>query len=252
LLPATIAGADEPRLVAAGTLTWGSSPTFIPFEFMQDSKARGFDVDMMEELGKRLHLRVEMTVMEFKGVIPALMGKRVDAGVSGLYITPERLGTMDMIPYVIIGNQIVVRNGNPKHLDGPDSLCGAKVGVPASSTYEAETRKLSEGCTAAGKPSIDILSLPATNMVALALEQGRVDAALNSTATIASMISETPGAYQLASEPFDTNTRLGIAVGKDNVALRDALQAALDSMAKDGSYASLLAKWHLPAQSSVY
>jgi ABC-type amino acid transport substrate-binding protein len=37
--------ADDLKTVEAGKLTWGSSPTFKPFEFMRDGKAQGFDVD---------------------------------------------------------------------------------------------------------------------------------------------------------------------------------------------------------------
>jgi hypothetical protein len=36
--------ADDLKTVEAGKLTWGSSPTFKPFEFMRDGKAQGFDV----------------------------------------------------------------------------------------------------------------------------------------------------------------------------------------------------------------
>jgi ABC-type amino acid transport substrate-binding protein len=48
--------ADDLKTVEAGKLTWGSSPTFKPFEFMRDGKAQGFDVDLMENLAKRLNL----------------------------------------------------------------------------------------------------------------------------------------------------------------------------------------------------
>jgi len=51
---------------------------------MRDGKAQGFDVDLMEELGKRANLMSSMMVIKFKRVIPALLGNRIDAGVSGL------------------------------------------------------------------------------------------------------------------------------------------------------------------------
>jgi len=40
-----------------------------------------------------------MMGMEFKGVIPALLGSRIDIGVSGLCVTAERLQVADFIPY---------------------------------------------------------------------------------------------------------------------------------------------------------
>lgn len=248
----TVASAQEPKLVEPGKLTWGSSPTFAPFEFVRDGKPMGFDIDLVDELAKRSGLTSNMMGMEFKGVVPALLGGRVDIGVSGLYITPERLAAVDFIPYVLVGNQIVVKKGNPKKVAGPSTLCGLKAGAAVNTAFEASTKKLSEECKAAGKPEIDILSLPGTSNVAAALAQGRIDAALTSTATIAAMINENPDTYDIASDPFDVTTKVGIAVGKDNGALKAKLDAALQAMAKDGTYASLMKKWNLPAQASVF
>ncbi|MFI5011890.1 MAG: ABC transporter substrate-binding protein [Hyphomicrobiales bacterium] len=256
LLPAialpVAASADELQLVEPGKLTFGSSPTFTPFEFMRDGKPAGFDVDLMEVLAKRIDLSSNMMGMEFKGVIPALLGHRIDVGVSGLYVTAERLQVADFIPYVIVGNQLVVQKGNPKGLTDRASLCGFKVAVPVSTAFEASAKRASEDCKARGKPEIDLLSLPGSNNVALALSQGRVDAALNSTATIAAMMSESPDTYELAGEPFDADTKVGIALRKDAGALKARLEQAMQSIVKDGTYASLLKKWSLPAKASAF
>jgi polar amino acid transport system substrate-binding protein len=252
LLPLAPAHADDLGLVEPGKLIWGASPTFIPFEFMVDGKPKGFDVDLMEALAKRIDVTSSMMGMDFKGVIPALLGKRIDAGVSGLYITPERQQVADFIPYAIVGNQLVVQKGNPKHITDRSSLCGLKVAVPVSTAFEASAKQASSACTAAGKPEIDILSLTGSNVVALALQQGRVDAALNSTATVAAMMNETPDTYERAGDPFDANTKVGIALRKDSVTLKSHLEQAMQAMVKDGSYAALLQKWNLPPSASAY
>jgi polar amino acid transport system substrate-binding protein len=219
---------------------------------MRDGKPAGFDVDLMDALAKRINLSSNMMGMEFKGVIPALLGNRIDAGVSGLYVTAERLQVADFIPYVVVGNQIVVQKGNPHHITGRDSLCGFKVAVPVSTAFEASAKQASADCKANGKPEIEPLSLPGSNNVALALAQGRVDAALNSTATIAAMMSENPDAYELAGEPFDANTKVGIALRKDSTALKAQLEGAMQSIVTDGTYAGLLKKWNLPAKASAF
>jgi len=244
--------ADDLGLVEQGKLTWGSSPTFTPFEFMRDGKPVGFDVDLVEALAKRIGLSSSMAGMEFKGVIPALLGHRVDIGVSGLYVTAERLQVVDFIPYALVGNQIVVRKGNPKGITDRTMLCGFKVAVPVSTAFEASAKKTSEDCKARGKPEIELLSLPGSNNVALALLQGRADAALNSTATIAAMMSENPDAYELAGEPFDADTKVGIALRKDTGALKAKLDEALHALVKDGTYPALLKKWKLPAKASIF
>jgi polar amino acid transport system substrate-binding protein len=249
LLPATTLAAAL-QTVEPGKLTWGASPTFIPFEIMTDGKPQGFDIDMMEALGKQVGLQSTMMAMDFKGIIPGLLGGRMDAGVSGFYITPERLAVVDMIPYAVIGNQMIVAKGNPKHITGYDGLCGTKIGVPVNTVFEVSAKKAADKCNAEGKPT-DVLSLPGSNLVALALAQGRVDCALNSTATAAAMMSETPDTYELAGPAFDANTKLGIAVRRDDPAMLAALQGALKTLMENGTYAALLAKWNLQQSALV-
>ena len=253
LLPA-VAPAQDLKLVEAGKLSWSASTTFVPFEFMKDGKPAGFDVDLMETISQRMGLTSNMVSMEFKGVMPALLGSRVDLSMSGLYITAERQQVAEFVPYVIVGNQIVVQKGNPKKITGRDGLCGLKVAVPTATAFEASTKVVSAECKAAGKPEIEILSLPGSNNVALALTQARVDAALNSTATVAAMMGETPDAYELAGPAFDANTKVGIAFrkDKDSEALKAKVDQALQAAVKDGTYAALLKKWNLPAQASAF
>ena len=52
--------------------------------------------------------------------------------------------------------------------------------------------------------------------------------------------------------PFDANTKVGIALRKDDAALKSRLEAALQDMVKDGTYAALLKKWNLPPQASIF
>ena len=108
--------AQTPPLVEAGKLTWGSAATFPPFEFMKDDKALGFDVDMMDAITAKMKLQSAMAGMEFKGLIPAILGGRIDAIVSGMYINPERSQVVDFIPYLRIGNQLRRLTEERQHL----------------------------------------------------------------------------------------------------------------------------------------
>ena len=66
------------------------------------------------------------------------------------------------------------------------------------------------------------------------------------------MMGENPDYYELAGPPFDANTKVGIALRKDETELKARLNTALQDMVKDGTYAQLLKKWNLPPQSSVF
>ena len=132
------------------------------------------------------------------------------------------------------------------------ACAGSRWPCPSTRRSRPRPRRVSAECKTKGQAEIDILSLTGSDTVALALQQGRVDAALNSTATVAAMIGESPDAYELAGPPFDANTKVGIALRKDDAALKTRLEAALQDMVKDGTYAALLKKWNLPPQASIF
>jgi polar amino acid transport system substrate-binding protein len=112
-------------LVEKGTLTYGVAATFAPFEFQKDGALTGFDIDMISLLGKKLGAEPKPMNMEFKGLIVALQGGRLDLINSAMYINEQRAGQVDFIPYLKIGSVVVVQAGNPAKITGrDDSLCG--------------------------------------------------------------------------------------------------------------------------------
>jgi polar amino acid transport system substrate-binding protein len=247
-----LAWAAPPATVTAEKLSWGASPTFAPFEFQRDGQAVGFDVDLMAELARRIGLQSAMLGMDYAGIIPAVQAHRIDAAVSGIYITPAREDVLDFIPYLLIGDQLVVPKGNPAHLAGKDALCGHHIAVAVNTLYEKTAHSLSDACIGAGKPAIDILAVGSSAVVALTLAQGRAEGAISSTSVISAMMSNSPDTFEPLGAPFNANSRLGIGIAKTDPGLRDALTAALKAMHDDGSYAALIKKWGLPASSSIF
>lgn len=251
LCPA-LASAQAPQLVDAGKLTWGASATFPPFEYMQNTTPVGFDVDMVAAIGKQMKLESSIAQIAFAGLIPALEGKRIDLIVSGMYINAQRTQVIDMVPYVYVGNQVVVLAGNPKHITGKDGLCGLNVAAPVGTVFENSAKEASAVCRSAGKPEINLLSLTGTVNCALALTQGRADAIIVSTPVVGALMTDTPGGYATAGAPWDTTTQMGIGVRKDNPGLKDAVEKALKAIVADGTYAALIKKWNLPPASSAF
>ena len=251
-LLAPAARAQTPPLVDSGKLTWGSAATFPPFEYIEDGKPVGFDVDMVDAITAKMKVQSAISPMDFKGLIPALLGSRIDAIVSGMYINPERSQVVDFIPYLKVGNQMLVPKGNPLHLSVLPDLCGHLLAAPVGTVYEKAAQQLAADCQSGGKPALTILSLTSTAAGALALKEGRADAIIASTPTVAALIKETPDGFETAGETFDNNTQLGIGVPKDKPALKDAIDAAFKAIVADGTYAGLIKKYGLPPTSSLF
>jgi polar amino acid transport system substrate-binding protein len=244
--------AQVPQLADPGQLSWGTAPTFPPFEYMKDDKPVGFDVDLVAAIAKQMKLRPSVAQIAFTGLIPALEGQRIDLIVSGMYINPQRTQVIDMIPYAYVGNQVVVRQGNPKRITGKDDLCGRSVAAPVGTVFETSAKQASAACKAAGKPEINLLSLTGTVNCALALTQGRADAIIVSTPVVGALMTDTPGAYATAGAPWDNTTQMGIGVRKNDSGLRNAVEAALKAIVANGAYAALIKQWNLPPGSSAF
>ena len=77
----------------------------------------GFEWEMFEELGKRLHIpKVEYVVTEWTTLIPGLKAKRWDIIFSGMAVTQERIlggGISYSDPYFLLYDYLIVPKNSP-------------------------------------------------------------------------------------------------------------------------------------------
>ncbi|MBV8565495.1 MAG: amino acid ABC transporter substrate-binding protein [Methylobacteriaceae bacterium] len=77
---------------AAGKLVVGSYPANPPWENKdKNGEFEGFEVELVKEIGKRLGLDVEISDYGFQALFAATSSGRIDAAISSITITKERL-----------------------------------------------------------------------------------------------------------------------------------------------------------------
>jgi len=89
----------------------GVDPDYPPFEFYQESSRSytGFDVDLIHDLARQMgYSRVEYESVEFESLIYALKEKKIDAAISCMTITPERLKEVDFSDPYLKSDHVVV------------------------------------------------------------------------------------------------------------------------------------------------
>ncbi len=251
--PLIAADLSSVSLIEKGALTYGVAATFAPFEFQKDGKLSGFDIDMMGLLGKKLGAEVKPMNMEFKGLIVALQGGRLDIINSAMYINEQRAAQVDFVPYLKIGTLVVVQAGNPTKITGrDDSLCGKTIAVTLGGIQESYARQDDKRCHDKGLAAINVMTLPTAQDSALTLRQGRADVLFNSTPGVVELMDKVPGVYAVAGPEFEANTQIGMAVRKGDAAMKSAVEAALKEIAADGSYRKLIETWKFPASVSLF
>jgi polar amino acid transport system substrate-binding protein len=250
---ASMAQNNSASLIEKGGLTFGVAASFAPFEFQKDGELSGFDIDMIGLLGNKLNLLPKAMNMEFKGLIPALQGGRLDMINSAFYINPQRAEQVDFVPYLKIGNRIVVQKANPAKITGrDDSICGKTVAVTLGGISESQARADDKRCQDSGKTGLTIMTLPTAQDSALTLRQGRADAVYDSTPGAVKLMTELPDVFIAVGPEFEASTQIGMATRKGDVAMQKLLKSALQQMVADGSYKALIAKWKLPETVSLF
>ena len=206
------------------------------------NQAVGFDVDAAKAVAAKLGLKIEIRNTGFSALIPDLQAKRCDIVWTALYVTAPRLEVADAVPYMATGQVVMVKKGNAAGIKAESDLCGKTVSVQGGGLVEERINKASADCEAASKPKITI---QAYEKVADEFQQivlGRVDAVWETDTGALNFMFDHPDEYEIAyALPVDDN--YGVYYGKGLADLGTALQAAIDALNADGTFASIAEKY---------
>lgn len=240
--PAKVA---PPAILQAGTLKICAPNDGTPPSVYHDETGElvGSEVDLSKALAAEMGLKPQFVESAFAAVIPTLQAKQCDVIMAQLYIKPEREAVVDFVPYVYSGTAIAVSKDKPAAITGmDDSLCGKKVMVAVGTTAEALSQEQSDKCAAAGKPTVDINRNNHADVSLQQVQNGQVDAYLDTAETLGYYATKTGARIQMAGQPFGT-IKIGAATLKGNKALHDAIATALSALEADGTYGKLLDQW---------
>lgn len=218
-------------------LRFGVDPTFAPFESQAPSgKLVGFEIDLGNEICRRLNVKCVWVETGFDGIIPALQGRKFDAILSAMAITPQREAQVAFsTPLFDTPSRLIGRQGLGLE-PTVESLRGKRIGVAQGSTQEAYAKAY---WAPAG---IDIVSYADQEQVYTDLRSGRIDATLTDVVAGSQGFLKTPegAGYAFLGKPITDDKTLGegaaIGMRKDDTVLREKIDGAIASMMKDGTY----------------
>ncbi|GIE49002.1 ABC transporter substrate-binding protein [Amorphoplanes nipponensis] len=227
-----------------GSIQLATDPSYAPMEsYAADGRTIiGFDADLAAALGSVTGIRVELVAADFGSALDETVAGTYDGVLSSMTDTAEREKKADFIDYFSAGTAVVVQRGNPHGISDLKDLCGKVVAVERSTVQADLLRRSQPGC---GADKMIVKTFRTNADALLQVRTGRAVAILNDFPPAAYLAADvkTRSYYQLASTVQYEPGLLGLAVAKDNTALRDALRAALDSLIRSGRYTELLQRW---------
>jgi polar amino acid transport system substrate-binding protein len=220
---------------AAGVLVVGNGGAFPPFEFMENGRLTGYDVDLGEELGKRMGLRIQWQVIAFAGLIAGLTSGRVDCLITAMAWTPDRAERIAFsTPYYSTGIAAGYRPGLA--IDRPEDLAGRIVGVQVGTSGEQFVRQNHANA---------VKEIRVYNEFPLALQDlvvGRVEAVVNTQPVLRWNIARN-ARVRLGVSPVWDARDVGINTRHGDAALMGEINRHLATMQTDGFLPGLDQKW---------
>ena len=229
----TSAAAGELTTVMAGKLTMATNATFPPYEMTTDSgDIEGIDVDTAKAIAEKLGLELQIDDMDFDAALLSVQQGKADIVMAGVTVTDERKAVMDFSDSYATGIQsIIVPEGSD--IASPDDLAGKKIGTQRGTTgYIYCTDDFGEDSVVAYDNGLTAVQ---------ALNNGQVDAVVIDNAPAKEYVAANPGLKVLETSYAEEDYAIGM--NKDNTALVEAVNAALEELKADGTLQSIVDKY---------
>ena len=233
--------AADPLVAAQERLTIGSECTYFPFNYRDsDGVLKGYDIDVANEIAKRLGAKAEYSCLKFDGLIPALLAGQFDLIAASLSITPQRKERIDFSEAyrLSIGQFVAPKAKKLVLFDAKDEVIkanfkGIRVGLQRGTTYDSWFQAI--------VPDATVVRYETVEQMYLEIKSGRLDAIMtNPMKTYLEFLSKPDGAGfevvgpQITEEKY-FGTGAGIGLRKGNEALLKRIDAAIIDMKKDGT-----------------
>lgn len=221
-------------------LVIGVDDTFAPMGFLdENNELVGFDIDLANAVAKKLGVEVKFQVIDWSMKEQELKQGNIDLIWNGYTITDARREEVLFTNAYLDNNQVVVVMAD----SGIQTLADLDGKVVAaqedSSAVEAIDSKAEVAATFSDRPEF------ATNDMALMdMEAGRADAVVADSVLLNYIISHKadPSKYYILEENFGSE-EYGIGARKEDTALVDAINKAIEELKADGTAKEISMKW---------
>jgi L-cystine transport system substrate-binding protein len=230
--------ADDKDLLAEikddGKILVGTEGTYPPFTFHDTSgKLTGFDVELAEEVAKRIGVNVEFKETQWDGMFAGLDAKRFDMIANEVGIRPDRQEKYDFSdPYIKSAAVLIVSKDNDK-VKAFEDIKGLNAAQSLTSNYGDMARKY----------GANIVGVEGFQQSVELLTQKRVDLTINDKISYLDYMKQKPDAPIKIAATSDDASASAFMFRKNSDTLVDEVNKALKAMVDDGTYTKISEKW---------
>lgn len=219
---------------AAKKLYVGTNAEFAPYEYLENGKMVGFDIELMDAIGEELGYEIVWNNMSFDGLLPALQMKKIDAVIAGMSQTPERQKAVTFsMPYLLFSSDehYVIVNEESSYVK-KEELNGKKIGVQIGTMQEEFAKDLG------GLPQL----YNSWTGALMDLQQNKIDAVIIADVSGEEYLKTMKGIKKIdvVEENFPGAS---IALRKGETELAEQINQAILKLDSNGVYIEILKKY---------
>lgn len=204
---------------------------FAPYEYYEEGKIVGVDIDIANEIAKELGKELVIKDVSFDFVINEVKSGKADFAAAGISITPERAEEVDFTMEYTVSNQVVVvkKGSNIKNFDDiKDKKIAVQLGTVAD-LYASENYK-----------DATIVSHKKYLSAVEDVKTGKADLIIMDELPAKEIVKENDNLVILDGVLFQD--KYGMIVKKGNDELKEEINKVLERMINDGTIDKLVLK----------
>lgn len=213
-----------------------------PYNYIDNSELAGFEIELGRELCSRMKIACTFVAQEWDSMVPGLIEHQYDAIMAAMEISDERRKKIAFTkPYVRMPASFVLNAKSDLRDISPAGLAGKTIGVENGSPEQAFAEDVYKNS--------EIKRYSSLEEAILDLAEERIDTALGDKDAVVDFLKnrrEGKCCKLIADAPRDPayfGEGIGIGLRKEDVALREAFDKAIDEVMADGTFMKIRAKY---------
>lgn len=219
---------------ASGKLRIGTEGTYAPFTYHDAAgKLTGFDVEIAEEVAKRLGVEPEFFETQWDGIFAGMDAKRFDVIFNEVSINEDRKVKYDFSEPYIVSKAVLIVGSDNEEIKSFADLKGKKAG-------QSLTSNLTEIARSNGA---EIVATDGFNQAMDLLTSGRIDATVNDGLSFMDLKKQKPDVKIKVVDESPEGSHSAAVFLKGNDELVKAVSDAIIAMKSDGTYLKISEKY---------
>ena len=209
----------------------GTEGAYEPYNYIDQATGEltGYEIELGNELCKRAGLTCEFVQNAWDSIIPNLQSGNYDMIMAGMSITAEREEVIDF-----------TQNYIPPASSAYVAL-SADVNVGEGAVIAAQTGTIQAGYVA--ESGATLLEFATPDETVAAVKNGEADAVFADKDYLAPIAADSNGELVVLANEVQLGGGVGVGLRETDTALKDKLNAAIQSMKDDGTLNTMIKKW---------